>query len=169
MRNRMAPLAFLFGFIRFYSVSSLPPPFFGLETVWFWSGFRLEPRMTRIATDNRPAEAGTPYAGNRSDAFGCARVEQIRNLRYSRFQTCATSVTSCAFFYFHSLLFAFIRFWTSKSKIRITSKRSCIPEERKSRPPADRREGPFGLYGFYASHTGIYLSDAEQRREDFFM
>jgi hypothetical protein len=42
-------------------------------------------------------------------------------------------------------------------------------DERRIRPPADQREGPFGLYGFCASHTGIYLSYAEHSREDFFM
>jgi hypothetical protein len=52
----------------------------------------------------------------------------------------------------------------SRIKIRIRSKRLRMVAQR-----ADPREGPFGLYGFCASHTGIYLSYAEHSREDFFM
>jgi hypothetical protein len=80
-------------------------------------------------------------------------------------------VTSCPFFYFHSLLFAFIRFCAAcdiNGHELVAAGSLCDTygcksghdeatlidaDERKIRPPADRREGPFGLYGFCASHT----------------
>jgi hypothetical protein len=67
--------------------------------------------------------------------------------------------------------FAFIRFYSVlRSRPQIdTNEQDQEQEAPDGGQRADPREGPFGRYGFCASHTGIYLSDAEQRCEDFFM
>jgi hypothetical protein len=81
--------------------------------------------------------------------------------------------------------FAFIRFYSLLGRLRrqwpgIHCRQQAVPwaqirarlidaDERRIRPPADRRNGPFGRYGFYQSHLHIYLSYGKKRREDFFM